>query len=38
MLILASVTGLRANPLTEQLVTFCAQRNWLVRVPSDALG
>ena len=38
MLILASATGLRANPLTAQLVAFCAQRNWLVSVPANALG
>jgi superfamily I DNA and/or RNA helicase len=37
MLILASVKALRAQPLTAQLVDFCAARNWLVTLPADAL-
>jgi DNA replication ATP-dependent helicase Dna2 len=37
MLILASVKALRAQPLTAQLVDFCAQRSWLVTLPPDAL-
>jgi hypothetical protein len=41
MLIHASVKSLRAQPLTAQLVDFCAQRSLLpapvVHLPSDAL-
>jgi DNA replication ATP-dependent helicase Dna2 len=38
LIILASLTQLRAAPLTARLAALCEQRGWLLRLPPDALA
>ena len=38
LIIVASVSQLRAAPLTCRLVELCDQRGWLLRLPPDALA